>query len=124
MYEYDSYAANAYVEAIRGLTCRLLDLMAEGLSISIPSVFSRLIMDPSNDSILRLNHYPPVQVNRIGFGEHSDPQILTVLRSNNVAGLQIMDRQMRWVRVPANPNAFCVFVGDTLQVALSLSLSH
>ncbi|KAK4586409.1 hypothetical protein RGQ29_023521 [Quercus rubra] len=118
-----------YIEAVRGLGCELLDLMAEGLLVTDTSVFSRLIRDVDSDSVLRLNHYPPVQVdcmdkdtshpydnrNKVGFGEHSDPQILTLLRSNDVGGLQISIEDGVWIPVTPDPNAFCVNVGDLLQ---------
>ncbi|GFZ09103.1 gibberellin 2-oxidase 6 [Actinidia rufa] len=93
-------AVSGYVEAVRELACEILDMMAEGLWVPHTSVFrfSTLIRDLHNDSLFRLNHYPPLtdhdtsptsQFHRIGFGEHSDPQILTLLTSNDVPGLQI-----------------------------------
>lgn len=138
----DSSAVSDYIEAVREVACELLELMAEGLGAPDPSVFSRLIRDADSDSIIRLNHYPPMPVpiigckdkdtspshntNRVGFGEHSDPQILTLLRSNDVGGLQISLNDGVWVPVSPDPNGFCVNVGDVLQVGpfhLSLSLS-
>ena len=127
---YDSSIVSDYIEAVRGLGCELLDLMAEGLLVTDTSVFSRLIRDVDSDSVLRLNHYPPVQVdcndgdtshpydnrNKVGFGEHSDPQILTLLRSNDVGGLQISIEDGVWIPVTPDPNTFCVNVGDVLQV--------
>ncbi|CAO2826672.1 unnamed protein product [Amaranthus hypochondriacus] len=114
-----------YVEAVTDLTCELLDLMAEGLWISDKTIFSKLIRDSRSDSLLRLNHYPPLKNydpilnssgERIGFGEHSDPQILTILRSNDVGGLQICMPDGLWFPVQPDPNAFYVMVGDALQV--------
>lgn len=120
-----SEAVDDYVGAVADLSCELLDLMAEGLWVSDKTIFSKLIRDVQSDSLLRLNHYPPLKnkdsfINgsgeRIGFGEHSDPQILTILRSNDVGGLQICMPDGLWVPVQPDPNAFYVMVGDALQV--------
>ncbi|EHA8590613.1 putative Gibberellin 2-beta-dioxygenase 2 [Cocos nucifera] len=129
-----SCAVNEYMETMQELACEILELLGEGLGLSDSGVFSRLIRDRESDSLLRLNHYPPcynkedinndrdVRSGRIGFGEHSDPQIITLLRSNSVGGLQILSTSSSdgaaWVPVPPDPNTFYIMVGDLLQVGL------
>lgn len=116
---YDRSAMNNYIRAVRELACEILDLMAEGLWVRDPSYFSKMIRDVENDSFFRINHYPSCCNNnttRVGFGEHSDPQILTILRSNDVGGLQISPDHGVWIPVAPDSAAFCVNVGDVLQV--------
>nr|AID65071.1 gibberellin 2-oxidase 2 [Diospyros kaki] len=112
-----------YVSAVKKMACEVLELMAEGLKIQQRNVFSKLLMDEQSDSVFRLNHYPPCPElqemndrNLIGFGEHTDPQIISVLRSNNTAGLQISLRDGNWISVPPDQNSFFINVGDSLQV--------
>ncbi|CAL1397500.1 unnamed protein product [Linum trigynum] len=123
-----SSAAGGYIEAVKEVACEILDLMAEGLGATDAEVFSKLIRDVDSDSILRLNHYPPFLLPspssavdhpaaelKVGFGAHTDPQILTVLTSNDVAGLQVHVDGDVWVSVAPDPTAFFVNVGDVLQ---------
>ncbi|RYR76534.1 hypothetical protein Ahy_A01g001120 isoform I [Arachis hypogaea] len=121
---------SAYTEEVREVACEILELIAEGLGVPDTSLFSKLIKDSESDSLLRLNHYPPLPIppihhcttdwdnssNKVvGFGEHSDPQILTILRSNDVPGLQISLQDGLWVPVIPDPSAFFVNVGDVLE---------
>lgn len=105
------------------MACEVLKLMADGLIIEPRNVFSRLLMDEQSDSVFRINHYPPhpkLQAfngeDMIGFGEHTDPQIISILRSNNTSGLQISLRDGSWISVPPDQNSFFINVGDSLQV--------
>ncbi|KAM0027976.1 putative gibberellin 2-beta-dioxygenase [Helianthus debilis subsp. tardiflorus] len=117
-------AVDDYIQAVKELTCELLEILALGLSLPDTSVISRLIQDVDSDSCFRVNHYPGVKPEsnqpkpdqRIGFGEHSDPQIFTILRSNDVPGLQISTVDGLWIPVTTEPTDFCVFVGDVLEV--------
>ncbi|KAH7666584.1 Gibberellin 2-beta-dioxygenase protein [Dioscorea alata] len=129
-----SYVVNEYVGEVRELACEILDLIAQGLGLKDCGVFSSMIRDIDSDSLFRLNHYPPspspspspfsckststTNTAKIRFGEHSDPQIITILHSNNVAGLQILSASSAgslWIPIMPNPAAFCVNVGDVLQ---------
>ncbi|KAL3736070.1 hypothetical protein ACJRO7_025077 [Eucalyptus globulus] len=116
-------ALNDYTSAVRYMACEILELMADGLRIQQRNIFSKLLMDEQSDSVFRLNHYPPcpelqsyVDRNMIGFGEHTDPQIISVLRSNNTSGLQISMKDGTWVSVPPDQNSFFINVGDSLEV--------
>ncbi|KAL6850317.1 hypothetical protein ACP4OV_020944 [Aristida adscensionis] len=139
-----SEAVNEYVCAVRRLACRVLDLLGEGLGLADPASLSRLVSAGDSDSLLRINHYPPARAAQdhrhggrsctaggaksgdgggtvgIGFGEHTDPQILSLLRANDVDGLQVLLPDGHgggdgWVQVPADPSAFFINVGDLLQ---------
>ncbi|XP_073050494.1 gibberellin 2-beta-dioxygenase 1-like [Primulina eburnea] len=116
-----SRVLNEYVSAVRKMACEILEMLADGLKIEPRNVLSKLLMDDQSDSIFRLNHYPPVpesngKKNLIGFGEHTDPQILSVLRSNNTSGLQISLKDGDWISIPPDQNSFFINVGDSLQV--------
>ncbi|KAG6383252.1 hypothetical protein SASPL_156998 [Salvia splendens] len=114
---------NKYIAAVRKMACEILEMVAEGLRIQQRDAFSKLLMDEQSDSVFRVNHYPPIPGflesdgrNLIGFGEHTDPQIISVLRSNNISGLQISLKDGRWISVPPDHNSFFINVGDSLQV--------
>ncbi|KAG6395819.1 hypothetical protein SASPL_141948 [Salvia splendens] len=114
---------NEYIAAVKKMACEILEMLAEGLRIDDREAFSKLLMDEQSDSVFRVNHYPPCPDfpesngrDLIGFGEHTDPQIISVLRSNNISGLQISLKDGRWIPVPADQNSFFINVGDSLQV--------
>ncbi|KAM3395906.1 gibberellin 2-beta-dioxygenase 1 [Capsicum galapagoense] len=116
-------AVNDYVSAVKKMACEILEMLAEGLKIHQRNVFSKLLMDEESDSVFRVNHYASCSEidefngnNVIGFGEHTDPQIISVLRSNNTSGLQILLKDGDWMSVPPDENSFFVNVGDSLQV--------
>ena len=110
---------------MKKMCCLVLELMADGLGIEPRNVLSKLLKDEKSDSCFRINHYPPcpeVQQaalngrNLLGFGEHTDPQVISVLRSNSTSGLQICLTDGTWVSVPPDHTSFFINVGDTLQV--------
>ncbi|KAJ6377550.1 hypothetical protein OIU76_026512 [Salix suchowensis] len=116
-------ALNDYISAVKKMACEILEMMADGLKIQNRNVLSKLLMDEQSDSVFRLNHYPPcpeIQAlkdhDMIGFGEHTDPQIISVLRSNNTSGLQISLNDGSWLSVPPDLSSFFINVGDSLQV--------
>uniref|UniRef100_A0ACD5T8K5 Uncharacterized protein n=1 Tax=Avena sativa TaxID=4498 RepID=A0ACD5T8K5_AVESA len=119
-------AINEYVVAMRWLARTVLEMVAEGLGVSPRGALADMVTgdDAASDQVFRLNHYPPCPLplppscSVTGFGEHTDPQLVSILRSNGAAGLQVAlhDDGGRWVSVPPNRDAFFVNVGDSLQV--------
>ncbi|XP_027347610.1 gibberellin 2-beta-dioxygenase-like [Abrus precatorius] len=120
-----SCAVEEYIRAVKNMTYEVLELMAEGLGIGGRNVFSKMVRDDRSDCCFRVNYYPAcpeLQVqalsgrNLIGFGEHTDPQIISVLRSNNTSGLQICLGDGTWASIPPDHTSFFINVGDLLQV--------
>jgi gibberellin 2-oxidase len=103
---------------------RVLELMAEGLGMQDTDVFRGMVHRDGSDELLRVNHYPPslrleakaVGGTITGFGEHTDPQIMSLLRSNAVPGLQIALRDGSWLPVAPDAESVFVNVGDAMQV--------
>ncbi|VAH22769.1 unnamed protein product [Triticum turgidum subsp. durum] len=122
-------ALEEYTDAVRGVGARVLELMAQGLGVAEEhrGVLRRIVAAPDDaggaDEMVRVNHYPPCPSpvasglrGVTGFGEHTDPQIISVLRSNGTGGLQIMLLDGRWVPVAPDTDSLFVIVGDSLQV--------
>ncbi|KAK9077430.1 hypothetical protein SSX86_005767 [Deinandra increscens subsp. villosa] len=118
-------AVNDYVTSVKKMTCEILELLAEELKLKSRNVLSKMLLDEQSDSVFRVNYYPPCPElqeheskgkKMIGFGEHTDPQIISVLRSNNTSGLEILLKNGSWMPVPPDSNSFFINVGDSLQV--------
>ncbi|KAM1008238.1 gibberellin 2-beta-dioxygenase-like isoform X1 [Malus sylvestris] len=116
-------AVEDYITAVKNMTFEVLEMVADGLGIDQRNVLSKLLKDEKSDSCFRLNYYPPCPElhalsgrSLIGFGEHTDPQIISVLKSNNTSGLQISLKDGTWVTVAPDQTAFFINVGDCLQV--------
>ena len=69
------------------------------------------------DSILRLLHYPPLLAGAQGVraGAHEDINAITLLLGAQEAGLELLDRDGRWLAVSPPAGSLVVNVGDMLQ---------
>ncbi|XP_008803234.3 gibberellin 2-beta-dioxygenase 8-like [Phoenix dactylifera] len=69
-----------------------------------------------NTCYLRLNRYPPCPVKNGVFGliPHTDSSFLTIVRQDQVGGLQLM-KDGSWITVKPNLNALIVNIGDLFQ---------
>jgi len=69
------------------------------------------------NSILRLLHYPPVAADAPGVraGAHEDINVITLLLGAEEAGLEVLDRDGRWLPINAPQGAVVCNIGDMLQ---------
>lgn len=100
------------------LSLKVMELLGESLGVG--RAYFREFFE-GNDSIMRLNYYPPCQKPdlTLGTGPHCDPTSLTILHQDNVGGLEVFVDE-KWHSIPPNTNAFVVNIGDTFMVSSTL----
>jgi isopenicillin N synthase-like dioxygenase len=93
---------------------RILEAIARHLKLS-PDYFEDTVRD--GNSVLRLLHYPPVKGDEPGIraGAHEDINTITLLLGAEEAGLELLDRDGRWLPVAPKEGELVVNVGDMLQ---------
>ncbi len=93
---------------------RVLRAIARHLGLALDA-----FEDPTQNgnSILRLLHYPPVPPDAPGVraGAHEDINAITLLLGAEEAGLELLDRDGRWLTVQPPPDALVCNIGDMLQ---------
>ncbi len=69
------------------------------------------------NSVLRLLHYPPVAADgpNIRAAAHEDINVITLLLGAEEAGLEVLDRDGRWLAVNPPPGSLVCNIGDMLQ---------
>jgi isopenicillin N synthase-like dioxygenase len=93
---------------------KLLSAIARYLGLA-PDWFVGPVRD--GNSVMRLLHYPPVSADAPGVraGAHEDINLITLLLGAEEAGLELLDRDGRWLAVKPPEGALVVNVGDMLQ---------
>ncbi|MFC3078647.1 isopenicillin N synthase family dioxygenase [Phenylobacterium terrae] len=101
-------------EALDAMGRRLLEAIAAHLSLE-RGFFGPTVSD--GNSILRLLHYPPVPFDgpHIRAGAHEDINVITLLLGAEEAGLEVLDRDGRWLPINPAPGSLVVNIGDMLQ---------
>lgn len=105
----------AYSDACLELGIALMRAFA--IALGLPERFFDRYFDKPLPT-LRPLRYPP-QSGRIGYeqvgcGEHTDFGCLTILAQDSIGGLQVKNRQGKWISAPAIEHALLVNVGDML----------
>lgn len=124
----DQMPANLWPQEVANFRQTYLDLFAAfeqtgarilsaiALYLDLPADF---FVDAVRDgnSILRLLHYPPIGPDAPGIraGAHEDINTITLLLGAEEGGLQLLDRDGRWLAVDIAPGELVVNIGDMLQ---------
>ncbi len=93
---------------------RVLSAIARHLKLP-PDWFEDTV--ENGNSILRLLHYPPIGPDAPGVraGAHEDINTITLLLGAEEAGLELLDRDGRWLPVSPHEGELVINVGDMLQ---------
>ena len=103
------------LEELTTLGHRLLELVAAGLGL--PRTWFRETVTAEPTVLFRIFHYPPagaVPGAAWGVQEHTDYGLLTILRQDDVGGLEVRAPE-GWTPVPPVPDAFVCNIGDMLE---------
>jgi len=94
-------------------------VMLEALTqpLDVPKNFFVNLADAGN-SILRCLHYPPIPPGTdprcVRAAPHEDINLITILVSATASGLQLKDRDGKWLPIESDPNSLIVDAGDML----------
>lgn len=107
-----------YLDAMVELGHALMRGIALSLGLEASYFWKRYTYDPL--ILFRIFHYPALSRMTNGdnsqewsVGEHTDYGILTILRQDTVAGLQVKS-QSKWIDAPPIPGTFICNIGDML----------
>ncbi len=112
----------SHFDAAVELGAELLSCIARSLPEAVTTELTEPLRDmirDSEQSMLRVLHYPPVPVGRtvLRAAPHEDINLLTLLPAADGPGLELQLRSGEWVSVPHSPGQLIVNIGDMLQEA-------
>ena len=106
----------AYIDEVTRLGHRVMEGIARSLELPADYFASRYTRDPL--ILFRIFNYPSRPVPKgveaeHGVGEHTDYGLLTLLRQDDVGGLQVRTAS-GWIEAPPLPRSFVCNIGDML----------
>ncbi len=103
------------LDVLTALGHRLCSLIADGLGLDPEWFRDTVTADPT--ILFRIFHYPAageIAGAQWGVQEHTDYGLLTILRQDDVGGLEVRSRQ-GWTAAPPVPDSFVCNIGDMLE---------
>lgn len=104
-----------YFRALSDVAGRLMSVMA--LALDLPADHFESLIDHPITSMRAIN-YPALPneppAGSLRAGAHSDYGTLTILRTDDVAGLEIQQPDGSWSEVVSEPDSFVVNLGDSI----------
>lgn len=109
---------DTFLKLYSGLdTTATVILDALGMALDVPQEFFRNMLQDGN-SILRPIHYPPLSAdapkNAVRSAAHEDINLITVMVGATTSGLELLDRDGKWLPVHNNDKQLVVDSGDML----------
>jgi isopenicillin N synthase-like dioxygenase len=111
-------AWTAYYQALAQVAEQLMAVMA--VALELPSDYFDALIDQPITS-MRALHYPAISTaddavdsNSLRAGAHSDYGTLTILRTDDVSGLQIRQPDGTWNGITPEPDTLVVNLGDSI----------
>lgn len=106
----------AYYQALTDVAERLMAAMA--VALDLPADYFAPMIDRPMTS-MRALHYPALEdltadPQSLRAGAHSDYGTFTILRTDDVDGLEIQSADQTWVAVEPEPDTFVVNLGDSI----------
>jgi isopenicillin N synthase-like dioxygenase len=106
-----------YMTTMTGLGHTLMAMIARGLRLQDSYFVDRYTAEPT--TLFRIFNYPrrtgaPIEPERWGVGAHTDYGLLTILKQDEIGGLEVKYRD-RWLDVPHIPDSFVCNIGDMLE---------
>ena len=105
-----------YMEEMKKLGHELMSLISQSLELDESYFKNNYTREPTE--LFRIFHYPPSKPETDqefpwGVGAHTDYGLLTILKQDDVGGLEVKAGE-EWIPVPPIPGAFVCNVGDML----------
>ncbi|MDX2381179.1 MAG: 2-oxoglutarate and iron-dependent oxygenase domain-containing protein [Acidimicrobiia bacterium] len=108
-------AVIAWLDALRPVADTVMAAIALALGLDARWFERHLTADPT--ILFRVFHYPPTAATNTEWGvaEHTDYGLLTLLAQDGEGGLEVRNRDGRWLEVEPTPDVLVCNIGDMLE---------